>query len=139
MKNLICFAFFSLLFLDCSAQKDNKSARKIEKFWLVILKTGPQDSVIKDSAARSKLFEGHMSNMGRLHEDGILKAAGPFGKNDFTWRGLFILDCKTIEEAEKYVATDPAIAAGVFVTDIVPWYSQRTGSFTEGKPEKKAE
>jgi uncharacterized protein YciI len=72
--------------------------------------------------------------MERLYKEGILKVAGPFGKNDFTWRGLFILDCATKEEAEDYVKTDPSIAAGVFVTDIVPWYSEQVGSFVPGKP-----
>jgi hypothetical protein len=41
--------------------------------------------------------------MERLHKESILKVAGPFGKNVFTWRGLFILDCKTKEEVERFV------------------------------------
>ena len=110
---------------------------KIKQFWLVIIKTGPKDKEITDSTERSKVFAGHFSNMERLHSEGILKAAGPFGKNDFTWRGLFILDCKTKEDAENYVKTDPAVAAGVFIVDIVPWYSQATGSFVSGKPNKE--
>ena len=47
------------------------------------------------------------------------------------------MDCKTKEEAENYVKTDPAVVAGVFVVDIVPWYSQATGSFLPGKPKKE--
>ncbi len=121
-------------------QKDStgkKPEEKIKQFWLVMIKTGPKDKEIKDSTERSKIFAGHFSNMERLHSEGILKAAGPFGKNDFTWRGLFILDCKTKEEAETYVKTDPAVAAGVFIVDIVPWFSQPSGSFAPGKPKKE--
>ena len=106
-------------------QKDStakKPEEKVRQFWLVILKT--------------EIFTGHFANMERLYNDGILKAAGPFGKNDFTWRGLFILDCKTKDDAETYVKTDPAVAAGVFIVDIVPWYSQPTGSFVPGSPKK---
>ncbi len=118
-----------------SAQKDStKALPKVKQFWLVVLKTGPQDKVITDSAQRAKIFAGHFSNMERLYKEGILKVAGPFGKNDFTWRGLFILDCATKEEAEKYVKTDPSVEAGVFITDIVPWYSEAVGSFVPGKP-----
>lgn len=118
-------------------QKDStKAPPKIKQFWLVVLKTGPQDKVITDSAQRAKIFAGHFSNMERLYKEGILKVAGPFGKNDFTWRGLFILDCATKEEAESYVKTDPSIAAGVFITDIVPWYSEAVGSFVPGKPKE---
>jgi uncharacterized protein len=136
----ICILLLVAFLQPAFSQKDStakKPAEKIKQFWLVVLKTGPQDKVITDSAARSKLFTGHFSNMQRLHEEGILKAAGPFGKNELTWRGLFILDCKTKEEAVNYVKTDPAVAAGVFVVDIVPWYSEPSGSFVPGKPKKE--
>ena len=120
-------------------QKDStakKPEEKVRQFWLVILKTGPKDAEITDTTRRKEIFTGHFANMERLYNDGILKAAGPFGKNDFTWRGLFILDCKTKDDAEMYVKTDPAVAAGVFIVDIVPWYSQPTGSFVPGSPKK---
>lgn len=136
--------FFLVFLLCCTAvansQKDSiktKDEPRVKQFWMVILKTGPQDKTITDSTQRAKLFAGHFSNMERLYNDGLLKAAGPFGKNDFTWRGLFIMDCATREEAESYVKTDPTVAAGVFIYDIVPWWSEPSGSFTPGKPEKK--
>lgn len=119
------------------AQKDSASKKdelKVKQFWLVILKTGPKDKEITDTAERNKIFAGHFANMKRLHKEGILKAAGPFGKNDFTWRGLFILDCNTKEEAATYVNTDPSVKSGVFIVDIVPWYSEPSGSFVPGKP-----
>jgi uncharacterized protein YciI len=130
-----------LLFSSLSfCQKDSLAknpAEKIKQFWLVILKTGPNDKTITDTAARNKIFAGHFANMGKLYNEGILKAAGPFGKNDFTWRGLFILDCKTKEEAEAFAKTDPSVAAGVFIVDIVPWYSEPSGSFVPGKPKQE--
>ena len=141
MKKRI-FSFLALLIITHSilAQSDSTKKTKpdIKLFWLVILKTGPKDKVITDSVERSKIFAGHFSNMKRLHEEGKLKAAGPFGENDFTWRGLFIFDCKTKEEAESYVKTDPSVAAGIFIVDIVPWWSEATGSFVPGKPKKDA-
>ena len=119
---------------DANTAKATSPAQKIVKFWFVMIKTGPKQDF--DSAAKAKLFAGHMDNITKLYYDGILKVAGPFGKNDFTWRGIFILDCATIEEAEKYVLTDPAVAAGLFAVDIVPWYGEPIGSFKKGKPEK---
>ena len=119
---------------DTSTQK--KPAPKIEQYWFVLIKTGPKTDF--DSSTRANLFRGHMANMDKLYYDGILKVAGPFGKNEFTWRGLFIFDCKTKEEAERIAATDPAVAAGLFAVDIVPWYGEPVGSFVHGKP-KKAE
>jgi uncharacterized protein YciI len=141
MKN-ISLLIISLIVLNISSycQKDTASKKtepNIKQFWLVVLKTGPQDKIITDTTERKKIFAGHFSNMEKLHSEGILKAAGPFGKNDFSWRGLFILDCKTREDAETYVKTDPAISAGVFIVDIVPWYSEASGSFVSGKPKKE--
>lgn len=140
MKNILLL-IISLISVCHAAigQKDStkKSEPNVKQFWLVILKTGPNDKIITDSTERSKIFAGHFSNMERLHSEGILKVAGPFGKNEFTWRGLFILDCKTKEEAEAHVKTDPSIAAGIFITDIVPWYGEPSGSFLPGKPADK--
>ena len=118
-------------------QDTKKKEPRVKQFWMVVLKTGPKDNVITDSAERSIIFKGHFANMERLYNEGVLKAAGPFGKNDLTWRGLFILDCASKEEAETHVRTDPSVAAGVFIYDIVPWYSEPSGSFKPGKPEKK--
>jgi uncharacterized protein YciI len=57
-----------------------------------------------------------------LVDEGKLIVAGPFGTNDKTWRGLFILDVKTVEEASALVQTDPAVKAKLFDVDLVPWY-----------------
>lgn len=141
MKNIILIVSIILLSSTISsAQKDTtrkNPGANIKQFWLVVLKTGPMDKEIKDSTERSKLFAGHFANMERLYYDGVLKVAGPFGKNDNTWRGLFILDCKTKEEAEDFVKTDPTVKAGVFIYDIAPWFSDPIGSFVPGKPKKE--
>ncbi|MBL7743649.1 MAG: hypothetical protein JNN00_09285 [Chitinophagaceae bacterium] len=138
-KWLITLTVISVFIQVSFCQKEAGEKKKepnIKQFWLVVLKTGPKDKEITDTTERKKIFAGHFTNMERLYNEGILKAAGPFGKNDFTWRGLFILDCKTREEAEAYVNTDPSVVAGVFVTDIVPWFSEPSGSFAPGKPKK---
>lgn len=114
--------------------KKERIEDKIEQYFFVMLKTGPKQDF--DSAQKQVLFKGHMDNINRLYYEGILKVAGPFGKNDLAWRGIFIFDCKTKEEAEKHVQTDPAVAAGLFAVDIVPWYSSPIGSFKHGKPKK---
>lgn len=133
---LFCsFAFFCTAQEPAKPAKEKSPAEKITQYWFVMIRTGPKQDF--DSAAKSKLFEGHMANINRLYYDGILKVAGPFGKNDFSWRGIFILDCATKEEAEKNVMTDPAVAAGLFAVDIVPWYGEPSGSFKKGKPDKK--
>ena len=95
--------------------------RGMRTFVLCILKTGPKDAEIKGEE-RKQIFAGHFSNMSRLSDEGKLAVAGPFGPNDKSWRGLYIFAVPTIEEAEKLVVTDPAVKAGIFVTELIPWY-----------------
>lgn len=146
MVKRILFLCFTAVSINAAAQNaNNKEAAKakprpedqIEQYFFVLIKTGPKQDF--DSAQKAQLFQGHMANINRLYYEGILKAAGPFGKNDFQWRGIFVLDCKTKEEAEKIVQSDPAVAAGLFAVDISPWYSAPIGSFKHGKPEKPKE
>ncbi len=138
IKFVICWILLlagTFAFAQKQPETPKKPEEQIERYWFILLKTGPKSDF--DSSAKAKLFEGHMANINRLYYDGILKVAGPFGKNDFTWRGLFVFDCKTKEEAEEIAKSDPAIAAGLFAVDIVPWYGAPIGSFTHGKPPKE--
>lgn len=89
---------------------------------LAILKTGPNDQAITDKQERSKLFKGHMDNINRLATEHLLVVAGPFESNTENFRGIFILNVSTIAEAQKLVETDPAIRAGIFRTELYPWY-----------------
>lgn len=72
--------------------------------------------------ARKENFAGHFANIGRLADEGKLAVAGPFGKNEKSYRGLYIFNVPTVEEAEKLVILDPAVKAGVFVYELTPWY-----------------
>ncbi|HUP62918.1 MAG TPA: YciI family protein [Thermoanaerobaculia bacterium] len=103
------------------ARKLGADERGMKMYVLCILKTGPKDAEIKGDE-RKEIFAGHFANIGRLAEEGKLAVAGPFGRNDKSYRGLYIFNVATIEEAEKLVMLDPAVKAGVFVPDLTPWY-----------------
>ncbi len=92
----------------------------MKSFVFVILKTGKVD--IQDKDQKAALFNGHMANIQRLVDEGKLNVAGPFGKNELAYRGLFILNVKTIEEAQALCDTDPAVKAGIFDVILIPWY-----------------
>lgn len=94
----------------------------MKSYVLVILKTGPKDSEIKGKE-REDIFAGHFANIGRLADEGKLAVAGPFGKNDKSYRGLYVFNVATVEEAEKLVVLDPAVKAGVFVVEMTPWFA----------------
>lgn len=104
------------------AKKLGADERGMKMYVLCILKTGPKDAEFKGKA-RDDIFAGHFANIGRLADEGKLAVAGPFGKNDRSYRGLYIFNVATVEEAEKLVVLDPAVKAGVFVYELTPWYA----------------
>ncbi len=95
--------------------------RGMKMYVLCILRTGPRDGEIKGKE-RDEIFAGHFANISRLADEGMLAVAGPFGKNDKQWRGLYVFNVPKVEEAEKLVVSDPAVRAGIFVPELVPWY-----------------
>jgi len=102
------------------AKKLGADERGMKTYVLVILRTGP--AKIEDKELIDSLFSGHFSNMDKLAEEGRLVAAGPFNTNDKEYRGLFIFDVSTIEEAEALVKGDPTVTNGIFVTEMYRWY-----------------
>ena len=102
------------------AKKLNADEYGMKKYVLVILKTGENKTAGKEESGEA--FRGHMENIGKLVKDGKLIVAGPLGKNDQTYRGIFIFNVPTIEEARELVATDPAIKANLLAADLFEWY-----------------
>jgi uncharacterized protein YciI len=103
------------------AKKLGADERGMKMFVLCILKTGPKDAEVQGDE-RKQIFAGHFANITQLANEGKLAVAGPFGKNDKAYRGLYIFNVATVEEAEKLVMLDPAVKAGVFVPDLTLWY-----------------
>ena len=102
------------------AQKLGGDDYGMKSYVLVILKTGTNQSTDKDFINRS--FRGHMENINLLVEEGKMTVAGPLGKNDKTYRGIFILNVPTFEEAEILLQNDSAIKAGLLDYELYQWY-----------------
>ena len=94
--------------------------RGMKTYVLVMLKTGPAD--IQDKELRDSLFAGHFSNMDRLAAEKKLVAAGPFYENDRQYRGLFLYDVKTLDEAREFLKGDPTVTSGIFDVELFMWY-----------------
>jgi uncharacterized protein len=140
MKSLILFFLLTLCAITSMAQNtsyDSLLARQLgaddygmKQYRLVLLKTGP--FVPPRQSLKDSLFRGHMENINRLAKAGKLIVAGPMQKNDRSYRGLFIIDSKTEEEAKEMLRADPAIAAGVFDYELFGWYgSAALGTYLE--------
>jgi uncharacterized protein len=103
------------------AKRLGADERGMRTYVLCILKTGPKDGEIQGDE-RKEIFAGHFANINALAAQGTLSLAGPFGKNDKSYRGLYVFNVATVEEAEKLVVLDPAVKAGIFVAELTPWY-----------------
>jgi uncharacterized protein len=92
----------------------------MKSYIFVILKSGtynPTDQHLRDS-----LFAGHMDNISRLARLNKLVVAGPMEKNDHNYRGIFILNVKTPEEARELLDSDPTIKNHIFEAELYEWY-----------------
>jgi len=132
MKTLLLFTLLSFFGAGAFAQSTNPKYNKaladslggddygMKSYVLVILKTGTNKTT--DKATIDSLFKGHMTNINRLVSEGKLIVAGPLKKNDKSYRGIFILDVRTLEEASKLLMTDPAIEEKLLDAELFGWY-----------------
>jgi len=110
----------SSIFDEKLAKSLNADERGMKKYVFCLLKTGSNTTATKEET--QKLFEGHMNNIGRLAKEGKLVVAGPFMKNDRNYRGIYIFNASTIEEAKEFVASDPAVQSNLLEAELTLWY-----------------
>lgn len=132
MKTLILISFLLVAVFQLRAQTNNPAydsalAQKLgaddygmKRYMLVILKTGSNKTT--DKAFIDSCFRGHMENIGRMVDDHKLIVAGPLGKNESSYRGIFILNVATAEEANSLLQYDPAVKENLLAADIYKWY-----------------
>ena len=92
----------------------------MKRYVLVILKTGT--NTVNDKSITDSLFRGHMQNINALAKAGKLVVAGPLQKNDKAYRGIFILNVNSVDEAKTLLDTDPAIKAKLLDSELFGWY-----------------
>lgn len=93
----------------------------MKKYVFCLLKSGTNTTASKEES--KKLFEGHMANIHKLVKEGKLVVAGSFMKNDRNYRGIYIFNVETIDEAKLLVTTDPTLKANLPEAELTPWYS----------------
>lgn len=106
---------------EALAQKLGADERGMKSFFFVVLTTGTNQT--KDKEFINTSFQGHMTNINRLVEEDKLIVAGPFGKNEDSFRGLFIFqNVASQAELETLLKTDPAIKNNLLNFKIYNWY-----------------
>ena len=93
---------------------------KFDQFTVVLLLT-PPDAPKLDDASAAELQDAHLRHLAALHEGGSLLAAGPLpGEPRRRFRGLNIFGTGP-DEARSLAERDPAVRAGQFEIEVLPW------------------
>lgn len=92
----------------------------MKRYVLVILKSGGNTTAEK--SVTDEAFKGHMKNMDRLADEGKLVLASPLGKNEKSYRGIFIMNVETVDAARELVLTDPAVKANLLDAEYYPLF-----------------
>lgn len=92
------------------------SAQYTKDLFFVFLNTNPDKPEISETE-KERLQALHMENLERLHQEGILHAAGPFDGGG----GMLILEAGSKKEAMDFVDSDPAVQADRFQVEVIPF------------------
>ncbi len=132
MKQIFSFFLFVFFTVTVTGQTANPNydpslAKKfgaddygMKSYIMVILKTGSNKRT--DKAFRDSCFAGHMKNINHLVSIGKMVIAGPFDKNDKSYRGIFILNAVTFAEVDSLLKADPTIREKIFDAEYFNWY-----------------
>ena len=90
---------------------------ELDRYTVALLILRP-DAPQLDEEAAARLQDAHMAHLADLHDAGHLVAAGPL--LDERFRGLSILNVDP-DEARRLKEADPAVKAGRFSVQIIPW------------------
>jgi len=101
------------------ASKLNADKYGMRKYVLAYLKEGPNRDRTKEES--NTLQRAHLDNISKMAADGKLSIAGPFLDTGEV-RGIYIFNTESIEEAERWANSDPAIKAGSLILEMRLWY-----------------
>jgi uncharacterized protein YciI len=115
-------AFAGAVLLQAPSAADASAPKyKMTTYQLVIFRKGPAAGTAGTPDGR-KIIEAHVQYMYKLGADRVSMAAGPVldgGEID----GLMIMKTATPERAREIEAEDPAVKAGIFAVEAVPFMS----------------
>lgn len=102
------------------AQKLKADDYGMKNYVLVILKTG--NNKTNDTAIVNRCFRSHFENIEKMQEANQLIVAGPIGKNDKSYRGIFILNANSFDEAKTILQNDESIKENLLEPEFYNWY-----------------
>jgi uncharacterized protein YciI len=118
---IISAAIVSLLFFQTPQSAAEGPPLKLIQYQLVLLKKGPANDTAR-TADGQKVVKEHVAFLYKLAADGINMAAGPF-TDEGEIQGILMVKAPTPEKALEIEAADPAVKAGIFTMEAVPFMS----------------
>ena len=96
---------------------------EMRMYYMVFLRRGPAWTAATTPEVTA-VSRAHRANIDRLTKEGLMVVAGPFEgtSGDRALAGIFILRVASMQAAHATVDSDPAVKAGRFVYEIVPWW-----------------
>lgn len=94
---------------------------KMTTYQLVILKKGPEAATASTPAGQATLKE-HVAHMYKLGAEGKAMVAGPFTDGGEI-QGIIMMKAASPEQAREWEALDPAVKAGIFSMEVLPFMS----------------
>lgn len=114
---------------------------EMQMYYMGFLRRGPAWSPEKTPEVQ-RISEGHMAHLNAMGATGKLVLAGPFeieGTPPNAIAGILLFNVATIEEARAMAAEDPAVKAGRFTLEVIPWYGPKGITFPgQEKPKSPA-
>jgi uncharacterized protein YciI len=93
---------------------------QFDRYTVVLLLTPPNPPHLDEDAAAA-LQDAHLNYLAELHEAGHLLAAGPLlGEPGRRFRGISLFRGEP-DEVRQLAERDPAVRAGWFELEILPW------------------
>ena len=114
---IIAFLFFIVIATACVAQSHT-----------FVFLNSRKDKAELPKEELDKLMDAHLKNIERLAKEGKLIVAGPFDGGG----GIFIMNTPSVELANQWIGTDPAIQANRWRIEVLP-YQPRIGSVCAAK------
>jgi uncharacterized protein YciI len=93
---------------------------QFDRYTVVLLLTPPNPPRLDDDATNA-LQDAHLNHLAELHEAGHLLAAGPLpGEPGRRFRGISLFRGEP-DEVRELAERDPAVRAGWFELEVLPW------------------
>jgi uncharacterized protein YciI len=122
MRPLFAFVVFAGIGLVPTAGAPVVHAQlKMTTYQLVMLRKGPAAGTASTPAGQAVLKE-HVSYLYTLAADGVAMVAGPFTDGGEI-QGIIFMKAPSPEKALEIEAADPAVKAGVFTAEALPFMS----------------